>query len=477
MTFADALTLVGRSDMPPAIRLETGEYVSGNQTIFDGKYAFSLAVKQTDVGFAFALCRRSDAETAETDAQTALTLDADALSQQILDWYRACPPCPEAGYEKLWYKCLSVNRVNVYSPQDGFSHYFTTPDRLPHRDMWLWDSCFHAMAMAHYAPELAKDAVLAVLECQRADGFIPHTMRSRDEISDITQPPVLCMAIWNLFEATGDLDLLRQTAETLRRYLEWDLQNRRSPNGLMTWRTEYARVHCRCDESGMDNSPRFDTTEQLEAVDFSVFMANELQCMRRIYTAIGEHASAPRMDEMYRETAERINARLWDRQARCYYDRTWGGMFRRILTPASFLPLFAGLCDPPQAHYLVSHLTSVLEYPFPIPSAIDENGGPCTRDMWRGGVWLNYNYFVYIGLQRYGFGRQASILRQKTLEGVRKQFRDTGNVFEFYDPLGGNPLRLDRKGPQPDVLDALAHMHSITDYNWSACFTSLLLRN
>ena len=470
VTFADAQTIVGRSDMPPAIRLESEEYVCGDRTISDGAYAFALAVERTDAGFAFALCRRTDTAAAEADARNALAFDADALADAVLDWYGACPPCPLSGYEKLWYKCLSVNRANVFSPQDGFRHFFTTPARPAQREPRTWDACFHAMAMAHYAPDLAKDTVFAALECQCADGFIPNRMTAHDKVSGLTLPPVLCTTILNIFEATGDVDLLLQTAEPLRRYLEWDLQNRCSPNGLMTWHMQSDDASARCAESGMDDSPRFDAGEQLDAIDFSALVAYELLCLHRIYMTLGDHMSALRTEQIHRRLVERIHARLWDRQTQCFYDRTWGGAFRRLLTPASFLPLFAGICDPRQAHCIVKRLTPLLECPFPIPSAADEQGGYFTRDTWRGGVWLSYNYLIYVGLQRYGFGKQAAQLRQKTLEGVKKQFRSSGSVFSFYDPLGNDPRSPDRTSPEaPQILP-------VADCNGSASCIQLFLR-
>ena len=472
VTFADAETIVGRSDCMPALRLETEEYIPGDRTVFDGKYVLSLCTSEREDGVDFALCRRKDADSARQAAQAALDADVDALAQAVLDWYRDCPVCPDPRHIKLWYKCLSVNRVNVYSPQDGFDRCFTTPNRLTHGDIRMWDSCFHALAMVHYAPAVAEGAIFCLLDCQREDGFIPHRMNSRAETSSVTHPPVLCMATWNLYEVTGDLSLLQQTADKLWDYLQWDLENRRTPSGLMTWQTGDDELCRRGVESGMDNSPRFDTSEKLEAVDFSVFMAYEMLCLRRICTEIGDQVRAMRLEEMQREMIERINTRLWDEASGCYFDRTLSGEFHRVLTPASFLPLFAYICDPRQARRLAAKLQPLLDLPFPIPSAVDENGGYYTRDLWRGGVWIHYNYFVYLGLQRYGFGRVAADLRRKTLDGVFRQFVDTGNVFEFYDPYGGSPMRLDRTGT---ASDASVPAHPITDFNWSASFIQLFL--
>ena len=52
-----------------------------------------------------------------------------------------------AKYERLAGKAVSVMRVNALSPEGKISQFWSTPDRTPHQWMWLWDSCYHAMAM------------------------------------------------------------------------------------------------------------------------------------------------------------------------------------------------------------------------------------------------------------------------------------------------------------------------------------------
>ena len=53
----------------------------------------------------------------------------------------------------------------------------------------------------------------------------------------------------------------------------------------------------------------------------------------------------------------------------------------------------------------------------------------------------------------------------------------TGNIFEFYDADNKiNPLHLKRKGEQPAKPDYRVHVHSITDYNWSSCFTMMMIQ-
>ena len=47
VTFADAQTIVGRSDTLPALCTEGDVYVSGSRTVLGGAYAFSLAAADT----------------------------------------------------------------------------------------------------------------------------------------------------------------------------------------------------------------------------------------------------------------------------------------------------------------------------------------------------------------------------------------------------------------------------------------------
>ena len=99
------------------------------------------------------------------------------------------------------------------------------------------------------------------------------------------------------------------------------------------------------------------------------------------------------------------------------------------------------------------------------------------KDMWRGCSWLNLNYFILRGLYRYGHTEVADELLKRTMDCVYKWYQETGNLFEFYDADDEVcPFYLNRKGPQPEKPDYRMHVHAITDYNWSACFTLLMLQ-
>ncbi len=479
LVFADKTTVIGKTtcrvQISTAVRCAIQTRRSAQLLQANG-FCYALLVR----GDRFAFCREKTAPLALAAAEEKIALDIDVLFAQRLAYYEAKPLCRKPQYEPLYYKCLSVNRVNVYSPQDGFNCRFTTPDRLPHKDMWLWDSAFHAITFAQYDPQMAKESLLAVLQCQTADGFIPHRMRTTTDVSDITQPQVLAWAALEVYRKTNDKDFLALCAEKIAAFELWFLRNRDlNDNGLLEWKTDFSNVRCRCDESGMDNSPRFDTTETLDAIDASCFMVHDCRCLAEIYRILGKETEAARFETIADDMAEKINELLWDDAIGAYCDRTHSDQLTGVLSCCSFLPLFAGVCTEARAAKLVSllHDEKTFATPLPVPS-ISRDHADYGADMWRGCVWLNFNYFTILGLRRYGFDDEAQTLLDRTLKSVNRWFEETGNVFEFYDAEDQTaPWRLNRKGPQPEVPDYRIRMHAITDFNWSACFTLLMLQD
>lgn len=106
-------------------------------------------------------------------------------------------------------KALSQLKTQIYSPEGKITNHWSTPDRWPHRDMWLWNSVFHAAGLRHINPDLAQDIIDSVLELQGEDGFIPH-MGTPYHHSDITQPPVLALGARLVHEKKEDLPWIRK---------------------------------------------------------------------------------------------------------------------------------------------------------------------------------------------------------------------------------------------------------------------------
>ena len=110
-------------------------------------------------------------------------------------------------------------------------------------------------------------------------------------------------------------------------------------------------------------------------------------------------------------------------------------------------------------------------------ASISQKDPRFSNDMWRGAVWVNINYMILKALKEYGYIDIAEELRTKTLDMINKWYKKTGCIFEFFDPNDEvSPFMCHRKGEPTKVPDYRRHVHSISDYNWSACFAILLIQ-
>jgi putative isomerase len=438
----------------------------------------ALVTRPHGDGLRFALAHYAGGkDVARQNAWAALNADFEALFASRLSFFERLPPLPEdtsPQMARLYAKACSVLKVNTMTPECKIVHRWTTPDRWPHRHMWLWDSAFHAPAYARLDPAWGHDALLAVLKMQREDGFIAHMMRPMDT-SEITQPPVLAWSCWQVYQVTRDQAFLTTTYPALCRYLEWNLRHRDwNRNGLLGWLIESNR-QSRSGESGMDNSPRFDGQGAWDHVDFNAYAVSDMRCVARIARELGKEAQAAQWEHRASALAARMNRFLWDEESGFYYDRSVDGEWLRLKSNAGFLPMWAGVASPQQAVRLAEHLADPAEFwvPFPVPTiAADEPAHEA--DMWRGPTWVNLNGLICLGLERYGYHDLAAEIRDRTLAEVDRWYQALGCLYEYYDCRGqAPPPQLNRKGAPGSAGGA--GFGVIADYNWTAAWTALML--
>lgn len=484
VVFMNKNTVVGYAPTLPTVATEKGAKIDELAYSYEGKEVQETVVT-TDAGDTVVLrawaSEHGYSFTFSLGVQEVFTYtesEIDALVSARKAYYEDKPKCKDERYEQLYYKCLSVNKVNVHTAEGRIPCRWTTPDRVPHKFMWLWDSAFHTMAFMQYDIEMAKDALWAILCQQSEDGFIAHMYSPGVYQSKVTQPQVLAWASWTLYQKTNDKEFLAKSLPILKKYLLWAVRERDvNQNGLLEWATNYANVTCRCDESGLDNSPRFDTPYPLDAVDFTTYLANDAGYVAKICAELGDEKGREEFQALHDSVRDKINELLWDEEDGMYYDRTFEGELTKVQTPFSFLPMFAGLASKEQVKRLVENLTNEETFwtEMPVPT-ISKQHPVYSCDMWRGCSWLNIDYFLILGLRRYGYLKEAEELRKRVLSAVSKWYEETGNVFEFYDAENKiSPFMLIRKDKVLPVPNYREHLHTICDFNWSACFTMLLI--
>jgi len=485
ITFSSADTLVGYAPVKPIITTEKKwKYVNrtGAEIYYNQTDAVAIVLREESNGMVrFSIGHSTHAYSiARGGAKEGLLVDLEMLKKSRYEYFKNMPKCKDKRYERLYYKALSVNKVNIHSAEGDIPCLWTTPDRVPHRRMWLWDSVFHSFAFATYNQEMAKNCIRSILSKQRADGFVPAMMNPRGR-TEMTQPQVISWGAWVVYQKSKDKKFLEEIVDKLESYLTWDMKNRdENSNGLLEWFTEPQYLENKSGESGQDNSPRFDVDERADAMDFSAFQANDAVYLSKIYTELGNTTKANEWLKVYERIKSQINKLLWDEVDGVYYDRLIeSGRLTKVLTPACFIPMMVGIPTKEQAEKMVKKLTDpeLLWTPFPI-ATVSKTHPLYSSDFWRGGVWLNMNYMIMKGLRNYGYDDYANEIKQKTLEVVNKWYKKTGSIFEFYDPEDQlSPFACERIGKPVNPPDWRKHPHSVCDFNWSACFTLLLIQN
>ncbi len=436
------------------------------QDTYNGEFT-ALAVEGAQFAFAYG----QTAEEAAELAKSGLKVDLDALYEKRLSYYRE-HVIDDPEYDQLYCKCMSAMKTELYAPEGDFPYIWSTPDRVPHRFLWLWDSVFHGIGYMHLLPDVAQQLILSIFIKQHADGMISHEV-SHDRASSIIQPTVIAWGSWKVYQVTKDKQFLRTVYDANKRFLEWVLKNRQEGDSMLFRWVTTDDPNCRCDECGLDNTPRYDEERLMYAFDFSCYMANDMRWMAKIAEELGEDP-APYM-ENFERIVRAANETLWDEKTGYYYDRDIEtGEFITCPTNCGLLALFGGIATPERAERLVRDwLENPNEFatPNPIPTLARSDEGYC-KDMWRGPTWINLTYFVAEGLEDCGYLKEATALRRRSVEMVKEWYEKTGCIFEFYDAENEvSPYNLDRKGKAFEPRDHRMKLHAIPDFGWSCTLT------
>jgi glycogen debranching enzyme len=279
--------------------------------------------------------------------------------------------------------------------------------------------------------------------------------------SSITQPPLLALAARKLYEKEKDTSLITEIYPALKDHFTY-LDRERSSKGFGPL---VAIINP--DESGEDNSPRFDEILNLAPihipdvhldarltlikhfadckfqtaacmykyfsvidVPFNILYAEDLEHLAYLAQLLGK----PKDTALFRLRAaavrKAIKEHLFVEKEFQSFDTT-NQRHIKVSTWAKFMPLYGGLLSKKEARELI--FTELLNpesfgTDFPIPStSVSEPAFDPTNGFWRGPTWMAPNWFLYHGLKRYDFVSHAETIKEKSvalleLSGFREQY-------------------------------------------------------
>lgn len=187
----------------------------------------------------------------------------------------------------------------------------------------------------------------------------------------------------------------------------------------------------------------YDTPRILKHGLFAIEDLSFNSILIRNNTRLVEIAKAIRVDlpnellaHMHR--SEQALEELWNEYGNSYYSRDFI-THKAIKVPsiASLLPLYAGTISKTRAETLVRQLENDKKFgpAYPVPSVPLDSKDFDPDRYWQGPSWVNTNWLIIDGLERYGYKDHAGALRETTLEMVEK-----GGFAEYFDPNTAEPL-------------------------------------
>lgn len=370
----------------------------------------------------------------------------------------------ERMYCTSWF-VLKANRVHFDDPR--FPYPFTSVNKHHYYNQFFWDSAYQSIAWLWYnRPEPAEDELRNFVTNQWRNGMIPYELfmypvNGREWMdvdgtsTGMTQPPVIGIALSEIYKKYGSAEYLRFFYEPLLRYEEWltlyrDLGKRGLSCYLNIW------------ETGWDNSPRLDASARnrvldpaIESADFNAYIYYMRRTILEMAATLGE-AAPDRVSRRMEATKRSMNTLMYDPVDGFYYDLVAGTEERiSVKTAAGLIPL---LTDIPgkeaRARIVAEYVESEKEFMSgcPVPSVSRSEPTYNPVDFWRGANWPQITWTIIFSLAETDPEAAGKIL---------KRFLDStkGNstCYEYYDSETGKGVGMPFQG-------------------WGALYTDMIMR-
>ncbi len=191
----------------------------------------------------------------------------------------------------------------------------------------------------------------------------------------------------------------------------------------------------------------------VQDLTFNCILIRANQHLREIAKTIGHELPEDLVLSM--EKTEVALENLWDGFYKQYYSRTFI-THKLVKEPslATLMPLYAGTIDKERANDLVKLLNSPKQFGtrYPIPSVPINSSWYKELGYWQGPTWINTNWLIADGLERYGFIDEAHHIREASIELVTKR-----GPHEYFSAKSGEP-------------------GGATNFSWSAALTIEMLQ-
>ncbi len=323
-----------------------------------------------------------------------------------------------------------------------------------------WDTLFAATMASVGDRDLAYADAIETLRGATSEGFVPNYARAGNWKSfDRSEPPVGGITVLGLYRKFKDRWFLEDTFPALLAWNRWWAQHR-DLDGYLVWGSNGTNPPGNLDdssrgtragailESGLDNSPMYDTASYdqgrglLEFADVGLMSMYIADC--DALATIADTLQRPNEARELRARSLRYGRQLqtlWNADIGIFLNKDLRtGKFSTRLSPTNFYPMLARAATPAQAQTMIQkHLENPREFwgEWVIPSIARDDPAFPDQNYWRGRIWGPMNYLVYLGLRNYDDGNVRREFAEKSYALFLKEWRDKGHVHENYNAILG----------------------------------------
>ena len=361
----------------------------------------------------------------------------------------AAADCPGGRWGRSRGLAAYITWSSVVHPSGHLKKYAMYMSNNWMTNLWSWDNCFNAIALARHRPGLAYDQFIVFADFQDDSGVLPDFVNDRSASFSCCKPPIygwayrLLMELNPYFEEPGRLKEVYGMLKGVERY--WRVH--RMIDG---WPLPY---YSHGNDSGWDNATVFDGGCPVTSPDLPAYLILLYEALEDIAGRLGsagregpecragEGAAGENEARVWRERGERMKGhlieRLWDGKR----FRSWDPVRRRRVESEfcliDWMPVAA-------AHRLPGEIRDALAehlvkggHRTRFGLASEAPGSPEYRSegYWRGPIWAPVMLLIADGLRRCGETKAAGALARDFCEAVLKS-----GMAENFDALSGRGL-------------------------------------
>ena len=298
--------------------------------------------------------------------------------------------------------------------------------------VWSWDHCFNAMALAYGDADAAWDQLMGMFDHQSPTGQLPDCFSGFEESWTFVKPPIHGWALARMMkENSFSRERLAEAYERLAKWTRWWLTCRDSDhNGLC----EYHHGN----DSGWDNSTAFRQKPPIETPELQMYLAVQMEVLADLATRLGRTNEAKAWQAQAAEIDAKTVATLFDTEGHPLVRRVLDGVTNCPATMLTRLAMLRGEKLPAKIRQmLVSEVKSNL---FQTDWGLATES-PLSKDYradgyWLGPIWAPETMIAVDGLKACGEGALARDLALKFCRMCQKS-----GFAENFNAQTGEPLR------------------------------------